>query len=138
MDVLVSFDGPAMSQQYFGVQFYLEDLFGHPVDLVTEKALSRNCGLSSRKKPPLPDDRGRPWRFYPDDMISFAEKASPTPAASIRSVSSEAAQIMTPPYGISAHRRGRNPRAGLDSRRPSAATRTEGRWIDMGIRIMSP
>ena len=39
MDVLVAFDGPATSQQYFGVQFYLEDLFGHPVDLVTEKAL---------------------------------------------------------------------------------------------------
>ena len=38
MDVLVAFDGPATSQQYFGVQFYLEDLFGHPVDLVTEKA----------------------------------------------------------------------------------------------------
>lgn len=39
VDVLVSFDGPATSQRYFGVQFYLEDLFGHPVDLVTEKAL---------------------------------------------------------------------------------------------------
>ncbi len=38
VDVLVAFDGPATSQQYFGVQFYLEDLFGHPVDLVTEKA----------------------------------------------------------------------------------------------------
>jgi uncharacterized protein len=39
VDVLVAFDGPATSQQYFGVQFYLEDVFGHPVDLVTEKAL---------------------------------------------------------------------------------------------------
>ncbi|MBL0918400.1 MAG: nucleotidyltransferase family protein [Hydrogenophaga sp.] len=39
VDVLVAFDGPATSQRYFGVQFYLEDLFGHPVDLVTEKAL---------------------------------------------------------------------------------------------------
>jgi predicted nucleotidyltransferase len=39
VDVLVSFDGPATSQRYFGVQFYLEDLFGGPVDLVTEKAL---------------------------------------------------------------------------------------------------
>lgn len=39
MDVLVAFDGPATSKQYFGVQFYLEDLFGCPVDLVTEKAL---------------------------------------------------------------------------------------------------
>jgi hypothetical protein len=39
IDVLVGFDGPATSARYFGVQFYLEDLLGRPVDLVTEKAL---------------------------------------------------------------------------------------------------
>lgn len=39
VDILVAFDGPATSERYFGVQFYLEDLFGCPVDLVTEKAL---------------------------------------------------------------------------------------------------
>lgn len=39
VDVLVSFDGPATSKRFFGVQFYLEDLLGCPVDLVTEKAL---------------------------------------------------------------------------------------------------
>lgn len=39
VDILVSFDGTATSQRYFGVQFYLEDLLGCPVDLVTEKAL---------------------------------------------------------------------------------------------------
>lgn len=39
IDVLVAFDGPATSARYFGVQFYLEDLFGCPVDLVTDKAL---------------------------------------------------------------------------------------------------
>jgi predicted nucleotidyltransferase len=39
IDVLVAFDGPATSARYFGVQFYLEDLLGVPVDLVTEKAL---------------------------------------------------------------------------------------------------
>ena len=39
VDVLVSFDGPATSERYFGVQFYLEDLLGKPVDLVTDKAL---------------------------------------------------------------------------------------------------
>lgn len=39
VDILVSFDGPATSERYFGVQFYLEDLFGCPVDLVTDKAL---------------------------------------------------------------------------------------------------
>lgn len=39
LDVLVDFDGPATSERYFGVMFYLEDLFGCPVDLVSEKAL---------------------------------------------------------------------------------------------------
>ena len=39
VDILVAFDGPATSDRYFGVQFYLEDLLGSPVDLVTEKAL---------------------------------------------------------------------------------------------------
>ncbi|MCE2914456.1 MAG: nucleotidyltransferase family protein [Rubrivivax sp.] len=39
VDILVSFDGPATSARYFGVQFYLEDLFGRRVDLVTDKAL---------------------------------------------------------------------------------------------------
>jgi hypothetical protein len=39
VDVLVAFNGPATSKRYFGVQFYLEDLLGCPVDLVTEKAL---------------------------------------------------------------------------------------------------
>lgn len=39
MDVLVHFDGPASSQRYFGVQFFLEELLGAPVDLFTDKAL---------------------------------------------------------------------------------------------------
>ena len=39
IDILVAFDGPATSERYFGVQFYLEDLFGCEIDLVTEKAL---------------------------------------------------------------------------------------------------
>ncbi len=39
IDILVQFDGPATSKQYFGLQFYLEDLLGHSVDLVTQKAL---------------------------------------------------------------------------------------------------
>ena len=38
VDILVAFDGPATSERYFGTQFYLEDLLGRPVDLVTEKA----------------------------------------------------------------------------------------------------
>jgi uncharacterized protein len=39
VDVLVAFDGPATSSRYFGVQFFLEDLLGCRVDLVTDKAL---------------------------------------------------------------------------------------------------
>ena len=39
IDILVRFDRPGTSRTYFGVQFYLEDLLGRPVDLVTEKAL---------------------------------------------------------------------------------------------------
>ena len=39
VDVLVAFDDPATSARYFGVQFYVEDLLGVAVDLVTEKAL---------------------------------------------------------------------------------------------------
>ena len=39
IDILVRFDGPATSRSYFGVQFYIEDLLGRRVDLVTEKAL---------------------------------------------------------------------------------------------------
>ena len=39
IDILVRFDGHATSKTYFGVQFYLEDLLGRPIDLVTDKAL---------------------------------------------------------------------------------------------------
>lgn len=39
IDILVEFDGPATSDRYFGVQFFLEDLLGASIDLVTEKAL---------------------------------------------------------------------------------------------------
>jgi len=39
IDILVAFDGIASSKRYFGVLFYLEDVLGQPVDLVTEKAL---------------------------------------------------------------------------------------------------
>jgi predicted nucleotidyltransferase len=52
VDVLVSFDGPATSKRYFGVQFYLEDLLGRPVDLVTEK------GLRPELRPSIEQERG--------------------------------------------------------------------------------
>lgn len=41
VDVLVSFQGPATFDGYFDLKFYLEDLLGRPVDLVTDKALRR-------------------------------------------------------------------------------------------------
>lgn len=39
IDILARFDGPATSARYFGALFYLEDVLGCPVDLVTDKAL---------------------------------------------------------------------------------------------------
>ncbi len=39
VDVLVEFSGPADSRRYFGLLFYIEDLVGRPVSLVTTKAL---------------------------------------------------------------------------------------------------
>ncbi len=39
IDILVEFDGAATSARYFGLQFFLEDLLGAPIDLVTTKAL---------------------------------------------------------------------------------------------------
>ena len=39
IDILVAFAGSATAAQYFGVQFFLEDLLGRPIDLVTEKGL---------------------------------------------------------------------------------------------------
>ena len=39
VDILVRFDTRATSRSYFGVQFYIEDLLGRRVDLVTDKAL---------------------------------------------------------------------------------------------------
>ena len=39
IDVLVDFDGVPTARRVFGVQFYLEDLFGLDVDLVTADAL---------------------------------------------------------------------------------------------------
>ncbi|MDD9990632.1 MAG: nucleotidyltransferase family protein [Rhodospirillales bacterium] len=39
VDILVRFDGPVDWRRYFGAQFYLEDLFGRPVDLATDTTL---------------------------------------------------------------------------------------------------
>jgi predicted nucleotidyltransferase len=50
IDILVTFDGIATSERYFGVQFYLEDLLGRPVDLVTDKALRPELRLFIEKE----------------------------------------------------------------------------------------
>ena len=39
VDILVSFNRPTDPDCFFGVQFYIEDLLGRPVDLVTDQAL---------------------------------------------------------------------------------------------------
>ena len=39
IDVLVEFEGRATFDAYMDLKFYLEDLLGKPVDLVTQKAL---------------------------------------------------------------------------------------------------
>ena len=39
LDFLVEFEGPATFDQYMNLKFFLEELLGHPVDLVTRKAL---------------------------------------------------------------------------------------------------
>jgi predicted nucleotidyltransferase len=39
VDVLVSFEGPADFDRFMELKFYLEDVLGRPVDLVTHPAL---------------------------------------------------------------------------------------------------
>ncbi len=39
VDVLVEFEGPETFRGYFGLKFFLEDLFERPVDVVTETGL---------------------------------------------------------------------------------------------------
>jgi len=39
VDILVAFEGETTFDRYFDLKFWLEDLLGRPVDLVTEKAL---------------------------------------------------------------------------------------------------
>ena len=42
IDLMITFDQPATSKTFFGVQFYIEDLMDHPVDLISEKYLKEN------------------------------------------------------------------------------------------------
>lgn len=48
----------ATSMRYFGVQFYLQDLLGCPVDLVTEKKpCGRSCVPMSNRKGSMSEGR---------------------------------------------------------------------------------
>ena len=49
IDILVQFDGPATANVFFGTQFYIEDLLGRRVDLVTDKALRKEFRPSVEK-----------------------------------------------------------------------------------------
>ena len=50
VDVLVDFEGPATFDGYMGLKFYLEELLGKEVDLVTES------GLKPRARPHVKRD----------------------------------------------------------------------------------
>jgi predicted nucleotidyltransferase len=74
VDLLVTVDGPATSERYFGVQFYLEDRLGRPVDLVTHKALRTELRPFIETKQFMSETSGQ-WQFHVLDMIRFAERA---------------------------------------------------------------
>ena len=57
IDILVRFDGPADWRRYFGAQFYIEDLFGRSVDLVTDKALRPELRPRVEREAGAPLDR---------------------------------------------------------------------------------
>ena len=76
IDILIRFDGPADWRRYFGAQFYIEDLFGRSVDLVTDKALRTELRPAWSGRPFMsePGDAQREWRLYIGDMIGFCER----------------------------------------------------------------
>ncbi len=86
IDILVSFEEQADSKGYFGVQCYIEDLLGRPVDLVTRKALRTELRphieaeavdvfAAPERRPPMPDRPSpRRWDFYVRDMIEACER----------------------------------------------------------------
>jgi predicted nucleotidyltransferase len=39
VDIVIAFDGSTTSKKYFDAQFHPEDALGHPVDLISEKAM---------------------------------------------------------------------------------------------------
>ena len=84
VDILVRFNGPATAQRFFGAQFYLEELLGCPVDLVTDKSLRpelRPYVKADASMNDFVDNSGdgprlgpRQWRFYVEDMAGSCER----------------------------------------------------------------
>ena len=50
VDVLVTFEGETTFDRYFDLKFWLEDLLGRPVDLVTEKPLRPELAADVRRE----------------------------------------------------------------------------------------
>jgi hypothetical protein len=50
VDVLVEFDGPATFDHYMDLKFFLENLFGTRVDLVTREAVKPRMRPSIEKE----------------------------------------------------------------------------------------
>jgi uncharacterized protein len=71
-DVQVAFDGPASSLRYFGVRFYLEDLFARPVDHVTEKAIRPELRPHVELEAIMSD--GAPRECLPLDCVAFGSQ----------------------------------------------------------------
>ena len=70
LDVLVAFDGPAEFDHFMDLKFYLEELFGVHVDLVTDRALRPNCARKSNRRPSI----SRDWRIYLGDILHSCVK----------------------------------------------------------------
>ena len=45
VDLLVRFDGAATFDRFMDLKYFLEDLLGARIDLVTDKAMRRDCEL---------------------------------------------------------------------------------------------
>ena len=64
VDILVRFGGPATSRSYFGTLFYIEDLLGRRIDLVTDKALRAEFRPFVEQEAWMCDSRGRQTRDW--------------------------------------------------------------------------
>ena len=70
VDIVVAFDGPATSKRYFGVQFFWKTNSAILLTWLRRRQCGLSCGLTSNGRLLMSE---REWRFYLDDMISFAE-----------------------------------------------------------------